>query len=57
MTCKCDDCCDAEDPCHFDCPIDEMCQGCKDNSEDDKDREFEEKQALGYNNKGVLNGW
>lgn len=56
MTCKCDDCCDAEDPCHFDCPIDEMCQGCKDNSEDDKDREFEEKQALGYNNKGVLNG-
>jgi hypothetical protein len=47
-SCKCDDCSGSEFPCHGDCAIDAQCQGCRDNAEETKDREFDEKVALGY---------
>jgi len=48
MTCRCDDCSGSENACHMDCESDSMCQGCLENLETDKDREHDEKCALGY---------
>ena len=47
-SCRCDDCSGSESPCHGDCECDNMCQGCRENQEADKDREHDEQVALGY---------
>lgn len=47
-TCDCADCKVSETPCQGDCPSDALCQGCAEAVEASKDREFDEKVALGY---------
>lgn len=47
-TCDCDDCLNTDEPCHMDCDVDNLCQGCYESIEAAKDREFDEKCALGY---------
>jgi hypothetical protein len=46
--CNCKDCLDADEPCQMDCDSDSLCQGCAEAIEAEKDREFDEKCALGY---------
>lgn len=46
--CDCTDCLGSEKPCHGDCESDSLCQGCAEVREAEKDREFDEKNALGY---------
>jgi hypothetical protein len=47
-TCDCLDCLDSETPCQGDCPSDTLCRGCAERIEAEKDREFDERCALGY---------
>ena len=46
--CDCPDCAGSETPCQGDCASDALCQGCAEANEAAKDREFDEKCALGY---------
>lgn len=45
--CDCETCNDSDEPCAFDCDLEEPCRGCSDAIEDEKDREFEWKKATG----------
>lgn len=45
--CECESCKDSEDPCRFDCDMDDLCDGCRDAIEEEKDREFEILKAKG----------
>lgn len=46
-TCECDDCIDSTTPCDQDCPLGELCQGCKLAMDIDKDEDYEKLTALG----------
>lgn len=46
LSCNCKDCYENE-PCELDCESDSQCEGCRDASEDEKDRDFEWKKATG----------
>jgi len=46
--CDCISCQESGHPCHMDCDIDEPCLGCFEAAEEAKEREFDEKEALGY---------
>ena len=45
--CDCSDCKDSEDPCQFDCEVDDLCEGCFTENEHKKDIQFEIDQAQG----------
>ncbi len=45
MTCECPDC--DVDPCHHDCPLDELCLGCRSSMEEERDRIYACDQASG----------
>ena len=47
--CPCANCMCSEEPHAYDCIDYDMCPCCAENYEANKDREFDEKEALGYN--------
>lgn len=46
--CDCIECVESESPCKSDCMSDDMCYGCREELEANKDREHDEACALGY---------
>jgi len=46
--CDCDTCLESDTPCSQDCDSDNLCEGCFENKEAEKDRTFDEACALGY---------
>ena len=45
--CDCNDCIYSDAPCRMDCERESLCVGCAEALEEEKDREFEERQAFG----------
>jgi hypothetical protein len=45
--CHCWDCRDSESPCHMDCDVDSLCEGCRDAYEGFSEMLFESSMAIG----------